>query len=213
MSSYEVIEIVSDDESDVGQNVSEDDSKVTTIKEELTDDNCSVTSVNDTNTAVEKWEPRNVQLDVTKPDQSVETLPIGIQHTGEDNLQETYDNGEAILNLILTNPEEMDLRKKPSGIRHSTAFTLNRQTVPIASAKSDDNGAYVFCGTAQKHFRFDKAKNEAAVAHYDSTVERYYINIRESRAYQQNFIDNDDIYVLSRIYKQSKHNPGFSHTH
>ena len=44
---------------------------------------------------------------------------------------DNFDNGVSILNMILSNPEELDLGKKPSAIRHSCAFTLNKLKVPI----------------------------------------------------------------------------------
>lgn len=48
-----------------------------------------------------------------------------------------------ILNILLDNPEELDLKHKPSTIREDKIFTLGQRMIPIASAEADDNGAYI----------------------------------------------------------------------
>lgn len=48
-----------------------------------------------------------------------------------------------ILNIVLDNPEELDLNHKPSAIREDKIFTLDQRVIPIASAEADDNGAYI----------------------------------------------------------------------
>lgn len=50
---------------------------------------------------------------------------------------------QKIMNILLQNPEELDLKHKPSAIRDDNMFTLDRRTVSIESAKADDNGAYI----------------------------------------------------------------------
>lgn len=44
-----------------------------------------------------------------------------------------------ILNILLDNPEELDLKHKPSAIREDKIFTLDQRVIPIASAEADDN--------------------------------------------------------------------------
>lgn len=57
---------------------------------------------------------------------------------------------QTIMNILLQNPEELDLKHKPSAIRDHNMFTLDRRTVSIESAKADDNGAYISKGKAKK---------------------------------------------------------------
>ena len=121
---------------------------------------------------------------------------------------DAYGNGEAILNLLLTNPEEIDLGKKPSALRHSTAFTLNRKKVSIESAKADDNGAYE-SSTSQKYFIFDDIKKKASMVHYNKSENNFYMNCRVGREYEKSTIDDDNLYMLTRTYRINKNNPGF----
>ena len=57
---------------------------------------------------------------------------------------------QTIMNILLQNPEELDLKHKPSAIRDDNMFTLDRRTVSIESAKADDNGAYISKGRPKK---------------------------------------------------------------
>ena len=50
---------------------------------------------------------------------------------------------ETILNVLLQNPNELNLKEKPSAIRENKLFTLDMREIPISSAEADDNGAYI----------------------------------------------------------------------
>ena len=54
------------------------------------------------------------------------------------------DNAETIISILVVSPQDMELKSKPSRIRKNNIFTLNNKTVSIKSAKSDDNGAYIY---------------------------------------------------------------------
>ena len=66
-------------------------------------------------------------------------------------LEEPQDH-ETILNILLQNPEELNLKEKPSGIRENKMFTLDMREIPISSAEADDNGAYISKGSAKRLF-------------------------------------------------------------
>lgn len=58
-----------------------------------------------------------------------------------------------ILNILLDNPEELDLKHKPSAIREDKIFTLDQRVIPIASTEADDNGAYISKGNAKRYYQ------------------------------------------------------------
>lgn len=68
-----------------------------------------------------------------------------------ENIHAEQDH-QTILNTLLDNPEEFNLKHKPSGIRDDQMFTLDMREVSIASAKADDNGVYISKGKAKKFF-------------------------------------------------------------
>ena len=58
----------------------------------------------------------------------------------ENKENEEYGNTEVILNILLNNPEELNLKGKPSAIRENKIFTLDQRKISISSAQCDDNG-------------------------------------------------------------------------
>ncbi len=59
-----------------------------------------------------------------------------------------FEKAEVILNILLENPEEMNSGRKPTG----KAFTPVPREISIASAKCNDNGAYIGKGSAHKQY-------------------------------------------------------------
>ena len=60
----------------------------------------------------------------------------------EKVIDDTSDH-QTILNILLHKPEELELKRKPSGIRENKIFTLDIRKISLASAAADDNGVYV----------------------------------------------------------------------
>ena len=48
---------------------------------------------------------------------------------------DSADNADTLLSILLSNPEDLELPQKPSGIRHNAVFTLNKQKVSITPKK------------------------------------------------------------------------------
>ena len=57
-----------------------------------------------------------------------------------------------ILNMLLKSPQYFEYQGKPSGIRENKFFTLNTAKISIKSAIADDNGKYLYKGTASKFY-------------------------------------------------------------
>ena len=55
---------------------------------------------------------------------------------------------------MLENPEDLNLKHKPSAIREDKIFTLDMREISITSAESDDNGAYISKGNARRFFQY-----------------------------------------------------------
>lgn len=68
----------------------------------------------------------------------------------------TVSDHKTILNVLLQNPEDFELKEKPSAIRENKMFTLDMRKIPISSAKADDNGVYVPKGTVKKSYVYNE---------------------------------------------------------
>ena len=64
--------------------------------------------------------------------------------------EDDWNTAKKILNILLKNPQDFELKSKPSGIRDNRVFTLNKNIVPVESAKVDDNGSYIYKGNLKK---------------------------------------------------------------
>ena len=56
----------------------------------------------------------------------------------------------ALLNALLTSPEDTEFKSKPTAIPKTFFCTLNSTKIPIVSAMADDNGAYIAGGQSKK---------------------------------------------------------------
>jgi hypothetical protein len=124
-----------------------------------------------------------------------------------DNVDEA--DHVTILNILLQNPEELNLKEKPSAIRQNKMFTLDSREIPIASAKADDNGAYNNNGSATKFYRYNEEGSRTAHKNENNV---WYINVRSSKSYSKVLVPEKEIYQLKREYCISKSNPKFSRT-
>ena len=59
------------------------------------------------------------------------TLSDFLLNFREGQLLEEPQDHETILNILLQNPEELNLKEKPSGIRENKMFTLDMREIPI----------------------------------------------------------------------------------
>eukprot|EP00794_Sanderia_malayensis_P004341 gene4341-4918_t len=135
-----------------------------------------------------------------------------ILSTSSNNSSES-ESGDAILSILLNNPEELELQHRPSGIRRNLVFTLNKRVVSIASAKSDDNGACLTKATVRKQYYYNNDVNvlECKTVHQSSNGS-YYHNVREARGYKAQFVPKNNVYEVVRCYRQNKSNPAFNQT-
>ena len=84
--------------------------------------------------------------------------------------EETEFNGDecptdnlALLNILLSNPEELEYKYKPSGIRRNFFCTLNSEKIPVSSALADDNGAYSAAGGKARYLFYVTFKGDGLV--------------------------------------------------
>ena len=89
----------------------------------------------------------------------------------KENASEQKDNADhlSILSILLHNPEEMDLKRKPSAIRENKLFSLDMREIPISSAEADDNGAYVSHGSVQQCYTYNTSGSSTAHRGENST--------------------------------------------
>lgn len=84
----------------------------------------------------------------------------------KENASEQKDNADhlTILSILLHNPEEMDLKRKPSAIRENKLFSLDMQEIPIPSAKADENGAHVSNGSVKQYYTYNASGSSTSPA-------------------------------------------------
>lgn len=87
-------------------------------------------------------------------------------------------DNQSLVNILLQNPEDFNLKQKPSRIRENKMSTLDMREIPISSAKADDNGAYISKGSVRKFYMY----NEEALntSHKDGNG-AWYVNIQDSK--------------------------------
>ena len=124
----------------------------------------------------------------------------------------------ALLNALLTSPEDTELKSKPTAIRKNFFCTLNSTKIPIVSAMADDNGAYIAGGQSKKlyfiTFEPDHSIKEtkSVTQHKDGSL--YYCQRvqGESRTtYNKMLVPDSFVYELQRTYRRNKANPALQH--
>ena len=137
-------------------------------------------------------------------------LPTSRSIGGKENMErDDTEKADVMLNILLNNPEEIQQKLKPSGIRINACFTLDMREISVKSAKADDNGAYISKGnTRTMHAVMDSMITTA----HRSINKNWYVNIKESKGYYKKTVSEDCIFKLTRYYRSSKHNPEFKHT-
>ena len=108
---------------------------------------------------------------------------------------------------ILQNPQDFNVKQKPSGIRENKMFTLDMREIPISSAKADYNGAYISKGSVTKFYMYNE--EGSCTSHKDGNGV-WYVNVRDSKNYRKEIVPANEIYELKREYHTSKSNPKFS---
>ena len=94
---------------------------------------------------------------------------------------------------------------------------MNRDIVPIESARSDDNGAYIRSGTSKRFFLVEWSKDGknsiigSQTCKIDNTNNSLYINVREGSRYNKVMANRDKVYELAKEYRHSKANSNFQH--
>ena len=121
-------------------------------------------------------------------------------------IDDTSDH-QAILNILLHKPEELELKRKPSRIRENIIFTLDMRKISLASGAADDNSVYVSKGGVKKYYACTELGSQTAHKNEDGT---WYINERVSKEYSKRIVPKSQVYEITRFYRTSKNNPDFS---
>ena len=123
--------------------------------------------------------------------------------------EDDWDAAQTILNILLKNPQDFELKSKPCGIRDNRVFTLNKNIVPVESVKTDDNGGYIYKGNPKKFYHWD-LQNTPRCCHHDKLKNCWVVKERDPTS-SSNFvdviIDESQVYDIKRSYKQNKCNP------
>lgn len=101
----------------------------------------------------------------------------------------------------------MDLKRKPSAVRENKLFSLDMREIPISSPEADDNGAYVSNGSVKQYYTYNASGSSTAHRGENST---WYV--KDGKWYKRQYVNQNEVYELTRMYKHSKYNPNFFRT-
>ena len=122
--------------------------------------------------------------------------------------EDDWDTAQTILNVLLKNPQDLELKSKPSGIRDNRVFTLDKNIVPVESAKADDNESYIYTGNPKKFYHWD-LQNAPRCCHHDKLKNCWVVKERDptrSSNFVDIVVDESQVYEIKRSYRQNKYN-------
>ena len=88
-------------------------------------------------------------------------------------------------------------------------FNSNPSMERMITAKSDDNGAYIYKGNATRFYFYSKEIG-CHLVHHDVSDDSYFYNVRDGNDYRETFVPKENVYQLTRNHRESKNNPDFS---
>ena len=122
------------------------------------------------------------------------------------------DSAEVIINMILCNPNDFEIKTRPMFIRKNFACTVNAENISIEECKADGNGVYTYVGKPVKYYfvsLIDKQVEKCLMVNKDDE-NKFYFNQRSSNTnkttYKKVYVEASSVYQLSRTYRKSKHN-------
>ena len=86
-------------------------------------------------------------------------VDCGSSKSSEDD----WESASIIVSILVTNPCESELNKKPSGIRDRQVSRLDQSKTLVNSVKAHDNGSYISKGNPRKYYHWD-LKNAPCLA-------------------------------------------------
>ena len=141
--------------------------------------------------------------------ESLQNDAVGNSSLRSADNEDDWGNVGVILNILFKGPEDFEYQGKPSGIRENKLFTLNATKISIKSAIADDNGTYLYKGTASK-FYYWLEDDDAPRSVHSNEDDSWFITKRNGNAYDKASVDKKHIYVVKRTYRQNKENPWLS---
>ena len=118
---------------------------------------------------------------------------------------------ESILNAIILCPENFKEESPPKAVRDNRAFTL--EGFDHDEIMCDDNGAYVNTKKVKRYYHVQIKSNgtfKAQTVHGDAP--NFFIKVRSTnRTFTNVIIPQCEVYLLERIYRDSKSFNGLKH--
>ena len=129
--------------------------------------------------------------------------------------EKDYTDCASLLQVLLVDPQAMEEKRRPVGIRDNFICTLDRRVVPIRKCRSDDNGVFLKKGAPKRFYdvTFDDHGNiQCTIVQWNADRKQFYINVREGAKYVKEYLkSSENVYQLTKEYRESKHNAGFTH--
>ena len=114
---------------------------------------------------------------------------------------------QTILNILLQNSKEMNLKTKPSAIRENKVFTLDMRE--ISMQRLTTMGLIFQKGSAKKFYAYNDEWSRTAHKNENGP---WYVNMKSSKGYNKVYVPEHEIYEVTRHYYTRKNNLGFSCT-
>ena len=135
---------------------------------------------------------------------------------GENFAFDSPTDHSTLLNILLCNPEDIEQKMKPSAVRKNFFCVLNQERIPISSALSDDNGAYVSTGKSKSLYYvcFEEGSIDYAKLVREENGCLFYnerISGKGKTEYIRNHVEDKDVYELTRSYRRNKANYQLTH--
>mgnify|MGYP001800289267 CR=1 FL=1 len=80
--------------------------------------------------------------------------------------------------------------------------------ISVASAESDNNGAYISKGNARRFFQYNA--DGTRTVHKENGI--FYANVKTAKGYRRDYVPENEDFELTRFYRASKWNPTFTRT-
>jgi len=120
-------------------------------------------------------------------------------------MQCDFEKAEFILKILTNTPQDFEVKEIPPLTSENSMFTLNRNVVPVATARADNNGSYGKKGNVTKYYYFDGKTCRIAQKSNNS----FFINVKNviTGKFGPDPVDVDCMYSLKRCYRYNSANP------
>ena len=129
--------------------------------------------------------------------ESLQNDAVGNSSFRSTDNEDDWGNVGVILNMLPKSREGFEYQGKPTGIGENKLFTLYATKISIKSAITDDNGKYLYKGTASKFYYWLEDDNAPRSVHSNEDYS-WFITKRIGNAYDEVNVDKKTYFCGSK---------------